>query len=328
MIVLSNLTNLLFTSNNENVLKISPNDRRFTFFKCSNVYLNDKPHQTWFGAYLERKDVARALYQHLKSRPLAAYPYDFQSSRPITDYYKEAQLASICPVARFISALVNDDQCTVRAAAASLSPKAYTLALPTKFAAALLSIWTGSSPFSNVQMLQPRQGLSLTLGRMASMRWNCCLIAVCIAGRSSTWSVGGGTQAPEDAWVRLEELDYCRDLVAEYDDIAHSTGFKFSPGCSSDSGRRPGSGSGPCSPCCGPGGDPHAGPTGRLAACDARRAGVEPGSVGPAGAIPLAHRRLGAQHGRSAQPGPGLLICGPLRSTVVSRVSRGRFHTQ
>ena len=109
-IVLSNMTNLLFTSNNENVMKISPNDRRFCLFKCCNIYLNDKAYQTWFGSYLERIDVARAFYQHLKCRPLAAYPYDFQSSRPITDYYKEAQLVSICPVARFISALVNDDQ--------------------------------------------------------------------------------------------------------------------------------------------------------------------------------------------------------------------------
>jgi phage/plasmid-associated DNA primase len=39
------------------------------------------------------------------------YPYDFQASRPITEYYREAQLACICPVARFMSALVNDEQC-------------------------------------------------------------------------------------------------------------------------------------------------------------------------------------------------------------------------
>ena len=110
-IVLANLINLIFTSNNENVLKISPNDRRFALFRCSNIYLNDREYQIWLGDYLERKDVARALYQHLLSRPLVAYPYDFQASRPITDYYKEAQLASICPVARFLSAMVNDDQC-------------------------------------------------------------------------------------------------------------------------------------------------------------------------------------------------------------------------
>jgi hypothetical protein len=110
-IVVSNMVNLLFTSNNENVLKISPNDRRFVLFRCTNHYLNDKPYQIWLGRHLDRQDVARAFYQHLSSRSLEAYPYDFQASRPITDYYKEAQLACICPVARFMSALVNDDQC-------------------------------------------------------------------------------------------------------------------------------------------------------------------------------------------------------------------------
>jgi hypothetical protein len=37
---------------------------------------------------------------------------DFQLSRPITEYYKEAQMASICPVSRFLSALINDKMCT------------------------------------------------------------------------------------------------------------------------------------------------------------------------------------------------------------------------
>jgi len=110
-IVLPNMVNFIFTTNNENVLRISPNDRRFVLFRCSSHYLNDRAYQTWFGSYLERKDVARALYQHLKGRSLAAYPYDFQASRPITEYYREAQLACICPVARFMSAMVNDNQC-------------------------------------------------------------------------------------------------------------------------------------------------------------------------------------------------------------------------
>ena len=111
-IVLPNLMNLIFTTNNENVLKVSPNDRRFVLFRCTNVVLNDQRYKVEFGAYLKRTDVARALYQHLLERDLSAYTYDFQLSRPITEYYKEAQMASICPVSRFLSALINDKMCT------------------------------------------------------------------------------------------------------------------------------------------------------------------------------------------------------------------------
>ena len=110
-IVLDNLVNLIFTTNNENALKVSPNDRRFAFFRCSNIYLTDQAYKVSFGSYLERKDVARAFYQHLMSRDLSAYPYDFQHSRPITEYYQEAQLAAINPFSRFLSALVNDNSC-------------------------------------------------------------------------------------------------------------------------------------------------------------------------------------------------------------------------
>jgi hypothetical protein len=106
----ANIVNLLLTSKNGNVLKISPNDRSFVLFRCSNHYLNDKINQIWLGRHLDRQDVARALYQHLSSRALEAYPYNFQASRPITDYNMEAQLACVCSVARFMSVLDNDDQ--------------------------------------------------------------------------------------------------------------------------------------------------------------------------------------------------------------------------
>ena len=108
-IVLPNMMNLIFTTNNENVLKVSPNDRRFVLFRCTNAVLNDHRYKVEFGAYIERTDVARALYQHLLERDLSAYPYDFQLTRPITEYYKEAQMASICTVSRFFSALFNDN---------------------------------------------------------------------------------------------------------------------------------------------------------------------------------------------------------------------------
>lgn len=108
-IVVQNMTNLLFTSNNENALSVPVDDRRFVLFRCSSVYKGDSAYFNALGSHLAKPEVARALYQHLLSRDLTKYPYDFQLSRPITSYYKETQLSSIPVVPRFFSALVNGD---------------------------------------------------------------------------------------------------------------------------------------------------------------------------------------------------------------------------
>jgi hypothetical protein len=52
-------------------------------------------------------EVSAGFYQFLMARDLSMYPYDFQSSRPITEYYNESQLSSIPVIARFLSAKVN-----------------------------------------------------------------------------------------------------------------------------------------------------------------------------------------------------------------------------
>jgi len=41
---------------------------------------------------------------------LSKYAGEFQASRPVTDYYKETQLANIHPIMRFLSYLVNGDE--------------------------------------------------------------------------------------------------------------------------------------------------------------------------------------------------------------------------
>ena len=110
-IKVKNLANFLITSNNQNPIKISTDDRRMATFKCSDIYVKDYNYKVRFGAHLGRDEVARAMYQYLLKRDLSAYPYDFQQSRPVTDYYKESQMNSICLVARFLSALINDNSC-------------------------------------------------------------------------------------------------------------------------------------------------------------------------------------------------------------------------
>jgi hypothetical protein len=106
-IVVDNLANLVFTSNNANSLTVSPNDRRFALFKCSSVHKDDYKYFNKLAAHLERPEVARAYYQYLMSLDLSEYPSSFQHQRPITDYYKEAQYNSIPVISRFFSSIVN-----------------------------------------------------------------------------------------------------------------------------------------------------------------------------------------------------------------------------
>ena len=108
-IVVSNLANVLLTSNNANALSISPDDRRFALFECSSVHKGDTEYFQALGEHLQRPDVARAYYQYLMSLDLSDYPTSFQHKRPVTEFYKESQHNCIPVISRFFSALVNVD---------------------------------------------------------------------------------------------------------------------------------------------------------------------------------------------------------------------------
>jgi hypothetical protein len=106
-IEVANLTNMILTSNNANALTVTADDRRYALFHCSPRYKSDPDYFTSLGAQLDRPEVARAFYQHLLKRDLSPYPNSFQFTRPITDYYREAQRSSIPVLSRFLSAFVN-----------------------------------------------------------------------------------------------------------------------------------------------------------------------------------------------------------------------------
>lgn len=110
----NNYSNIVLTSNKKDILDVTPSDRRFVLFQCNEKYLqipnsvND--YFVPFAEYMKRSDVARAFYQFAMARDLSAYTYDFQPSRPITDFYRECQRGNISLLPRFASALVNDIQ--------------------------------------------------------------------------------------------------------------------------------------------------------------------------------------------------------------------------
>ena len=106
-IVVSNLTNIILTSNNANSLTVTADDRRYVLFHCSSVYKGDPTYFNELGSHLDRPEVARAFFQYLLKRDLSPYPKSFQFSRPLTDYYREAQKNSIPVLSRFLSTLIN-----------------------------------------------------------------------------------------------------------------------------------------------------------------------------------------------------------------------------
>ena len=82
-------------------------DRRFTLFRATPRYRGNLDYLRALSAHLDRPEVARAVYQFLMARDLSPYGYDMQASRPITQYYREAQAISIPVTSRFLSAYVN-----------------------------------------------------------------------------------------------------------------------------------------------------------------------------------------------------------------------------
>ncbi len=106
----TNMCNVIMTSNNEHSLQVSTDDRRYVLFQCNPKYKGDYDYFRRLGGHLKKDGVARAFYQYLMARDLSQYEYSYQDYRPITKYYREVQQMSIKPTAVFVSALINDEK--------------------------------------------------------------------------------------------------------------------------------------------------------------------------------------------------------------------------
>ena len=105
--VVTNFTNFLFTTNNENAIALPMDDRRHVLFRCSDRHKGDERYFGVLLAHLRRKEVARAVYDFLMRRDLSAYPDDFQCGRPKTNYFTESQRSSLPALKVFLSGLAN-----------------------------------------------------------------------------------------------------------------------------------------------------------------------------------------------------------------------------
>jgi hypothetical protein len=105
--ITENLCNLVLTSNNKNTIKIPPDDRRYCLFECSSKYKGNTQYFRNLSACMANPSVQRAFFQFLMSRDVSKYMPHFEDFRPLTKYYQDQQILCICPVMRFMSAIVN-----------------------------------------------------------------------------------------------------------------------------------------------------------------------------------------------------------------------------
>ena len=107
----NNYINILITTNHEKPVLVETSDRRFVLFKASDIHLKNAEYYATLGTHLKSKEVARAFYQFLMLRDISKYITNFQSSRPMTDYYLQSRQSSISTIHKFLSAILNTNQC-------------------------------------------------------------------------------------------------------------------------------------------------------------------------------------------------------------------------
>ena len=93
------LCDMIYTSNNDNCVKIPPTDRRFAIFEAYDGVVKNYDYFKKLWNALEDKRVMRAFYQYLMDRDLN----DFipQRDRPRTEVYQTFAVNSLSPIQHF-----------------------------------------------------------------------------------------------------------------------------------------------------------------------------------------------------------------------------------
>lgn len=100
---INNYANFVFTTNNDNPIKISASDRRFVVFDCNDARVGDGAYFSNFIDAMDNPKWARAMFQYLKGMQNLPRGSAFQLIRPITDYYKEIQRINIPNWAKYLA---------------------------------------------------------------------------------------------------------------------------------------------------------------------------------------------------------------------------------
>jgi hypothetical protein len=102
----SNTNNIgyVFLTNNDNPLKIPPNDRRFVAIECNNKYAKNDEYFRPLIKQFNDGFYNKAFYNYLIS--LKSDDYDFTGLRPETKLYKNIQSLNISPIVYFFEKLI------------------------------------------------------------------------------------------------------------------------------------------------------------------------------------------------------------------------------
>jgi phage/plasmid-associated DNA primase len=111
---IANLASFVFTTNNDNSVKISPTDRRFVVFDCNEERVKDEDYFNSLSDAMRRPEMVRAMFQHLMAIDLSGVR-NFEKIRPITDYYREMQRANVPNWARYMAVKAAEGEAQVKA---------------------------------------------------------------------------------------------------------------------------------------------------------------------------------------------------------------------
>ena len=108
-ITVQDYTRLMIFSNNENILKIEPDDRRWVIFKCWNFHI-DKDPKFFKDVYRAMSDplVINKFKQELFNKEIDGN-YNFQKNRPVTEIYEDLKQINIPSIIKWASMLARED---------------------------------------------------------------------------------------------------------------------------------------------------------------------------------------------------------------------------
>ncbi len=109
--VMRDYTRLIVLSNNENIIKIEPDDRRWVMFKCYNFFIDPDPE--FFNNLhndIDNPDVIQKFREELLSLNIDI-DYNFQRNRPITEFYSTMKSANIPAIIRFMHQIIMPENC-------------------------------------------------------------------------------------------------------------------------------------------------------------------------------------------------------------------------
>lgn len=94
----------IITTNNEDVLKLSTNARRFVVIQCSDELIGNTDYFDNLHQYIQRPDVQKAFYDDMLEEDISGF--DWKRERPVTEAYTQNMDTCVSPHVRFMAGFV------------------------------------------------------------------------------------------------------------------------------------------------------------------------------------------------------------------------------